>query len=100
MTVSSLNIPVKQLLKSGLAHPSIHYQLSPEELTEQTMQKSQGFICSNGALCINTGEFTGRSPQDKFIVRDDVTKTTIHWNTFNQPIEEKYFLQLRKKLMN
>jgi len=49
-------------------------------------------------LCILTGEFTGRSPKDKFFVKDNETKN-IDWNCFNQPIEEKYFLQLKDKLI-
>jgi phosphoenolpyruvate carboxykinase (ATP) len=53
-----------------------------------------------GALVIKTGEFTGRSPNDKFIVKDEVTENTVHWNNFNIPIEEKYFLQLKKKVLD
>ncbi|MGL1245543.1 phosphoenolpyruvate carboxykinase (ATP), partial [Vibrio parahaemolyticus] len=49
---------------------------------------------NTGALCINTGEFTGRSPQDKFTVKDAITENSVHWNNFNNPIEEKYFFQL------
>ncbi|HEY6975147.1 MAG TPA: phosphoenolpyruvate carboxykinase (ATP) [Chitinophagaceae bacterium] len=100
MTVSSLNLPQKKLKQSGLGNRIIHYQLNPEELTEQTVQKQEGVICSTGALCITTGEFTGRCPQDKFIVKDAITENTLHWNNFNQPIEEKYFHQLKKKLLS
>jgi len=100
MTVSSLNLPQTHLKQSGLGNKIVHYQLSPEELIEQTVQRQEGVICSTGALCINTGEFTGRCPQDKFMVKDAITENTLHWNNFNQPIEEKYFYQLRKKLLN
>ncbi|MFX7167369.1 phosphoenolpyruvate carboxykinase (ATP), partial [Acinetobacter baumannii] len=44
--------------------------------------------------------FTGRSPQDKFIVKDAITENTVHWNNYNIPIEEKYFLQLRTKVLD
>jgi len=100
MTVSSLNIPEKQLMQPGLINRIVHYQLSPEELTEQTVQRQEGVISNTGALCINTGEFTGRSPQDKFIVKDAATENRVHWNNFNLPIEEKYFHQLKKKLLS
>ncbi len=53
---------------------------------------------NTGALCINTGEFTGRSPKDKFIVKDATTKNSVFWNNFNIPIEEKYFFHLKDKL--
>ena len=76
-----------------------HYQLSSAELTEQALLRGEGVINNTGALCINTGEFTGRSPQDKFIVKDGITTSTVNWNNFNIPIEEKYFLQLRQKMI-
>ncbi|HRH59633.1 MAG TPA: phosphoenolpyruvate carboxykinase (ATP) [Chitinophagaceae bacterium] len=90
----------KKLEITGLQHPMMHYQLSPELLTEQTIIRELGCLNSTGALCINTGAFTGRSPQDKFIVKDSITENTIDWNNFNQPIDETYFLQLRNKLLD
>ncbi|HXL58020.1 MAG TPA: phosphoenolpyruvate carboxykinase (ATP), partial [Chitinophagaceae bacterium] len=100
MTVSSLNVPEKQFIQPELTSRIVHYQLSPEELTEQTVHRQEGVISSTGALCINTGEFTGRCPLDKFMVKDGMTENTVHWNNFNRPIEEKYFHQLRKKLLS
>jgi len=79
---------------------TIHYQLSPEELAEQTVLRGQGVLNDTGALCIRTGEFTGRSPKDKFIVKDALTESTVDWNGFNIPIDEKYFHQLKKKLLD
>ncbi len=101
MSIPTLTIPSKNLLVTGLSErTNIHYQLSPEELTQQTINLKQGVLNDTGALVIKTGEFTGRSPQDKFIVNDQITKNTVHWNNFNLPIEEKYFYQLKKKLLN
>ena len=54
----------------GIRNEQIHYQLGPETLTEQTLLQGQGELSSTGALCIRTGKFTGRSPQDKFIVKE------------------------------
>lgn len=100
MMAASISIPVKQLQQLGFsANTGIHYQLSPSELTEQTVLRGQGVLNDTGALCIQTGEFTGRSPQDKFIVKDAVTAHTVDWNKFNIPVEEKYFLQLRSKML-
>lgn len=95
----TIQIPTKNLLQLGVTNSNVHYQLSPEELVEQTLQRQQGILNNTGALCINTGEFTGRSPLDKFIVKDDITANTVHWNNFNIPIDEKYFLQLRSKVL-
>jgi phosphoenolpyruvate carboxykinase (ATP) len=100
MIISSLNVPEKLLSESGLENQIVHYQLNPEELIDRTLQRGEGVICTTGALCINTGQFTGRCPQDKFIVKDAISENRVHWNNFNQPIEEKYFHQVKKKLLN
>jgi phosphoenolpyruvate carboxykinase (ATP) len=92
--------PLAALEKMGL-HPTllIHYQLSPKELTLQTVQRREGVLNNTGALVINTGKFTGRSPKDKFTVKDSLTENTVHWNDFNIPIEEKFFFQLKEKMI-
>jgi phosphoenolpyruvate carboxykinase (ATP) len=100
MTVSSLSASEAKLLQPEFLNTYVHYQLNPDELTVHTIQRKEGVLANSGALCINTGEFTGRCPLDKFTVKDAVTENTINWNNFNQPIEEKYFLQLRKKIFN
>lgn len=99
MSVPVVHLPKKSLLKIGLSNTaSIHYQLSPEELVLDTLRIGEGVLNDTGALVIRTGEFTGRSPKDKFIVKDEITADTIHWNDFNIPIEEKYFDIVHKKM--
>jgi phosphoenolpyruvate carboxykinase (ATP) len=89
-----------KLVKIGLTKTeSIHYQSTPEELVQDTLRMGEGSLTDTGALAINTGEFTGRSPQDKFTVKDETTENTVHWNNFNLPIEEKYFFIIREKIM-
>ncbi len=101
MSIPTIKFKESKFLALGLTGENgIHYQLSPEALTEQTLLKKQGELSNTGALCICTGEFTGRSPKDKFIVKDAITSDTVDWNNFNIPIEEKYFLQLRKKVLD
>lgn len=101
MSLPTLTVDASKLLALGLTNQNgVHYQLSPETLVEQAVAKGQGVLNDTGALCINTGEFTGRSPQDKFIVKDDITADTVHWNNFNIPIDEKYFHQLKKKVLD
>ncbi len=95
-----LALPNNALINIGIkSGENVHYQLSPEELTEQTVARKEGVINDTGALVIKTGEFTGRSPKDKFIVKDDITSEAVHWNDFNIPIEPKYFDQLYKKML-
>ncbi len=95
-----LAVPKNALKGLGLSlSGNVHYQLSPAKLTEQTVQRGEGVLNDTGALLINTGKFTGRSPKDKFTVKDDLTKDTVHWNDFNIPFEEKYFFQLKEKML-
>src|SRR3989339_92702 len=101
MSLPTLTVDASKFLALGLTNEhGVHYQLSPETLVNQALLKGQGVLNDTGALCINTGEFTGRSPQDKFIVKDEITADTVHWNNFNIPIDEKYFHQLKKKVLD
>jgi phosphoenolpyruvate carboxykinase (ATP) len=98
MSTLTLSIPSQQLKKIGIDKPRVHYQLSAEELTEQTLQRQEGVLNDTEALCVLTGRFTGRCPKDKFIVEDNETKASIDWNGFNLPVDEKIFFLLREKL--
>ena len=99
MSVPTITIPTKRLLKLGLKNTeSIHYQLSPEELVQDTIRIGEGVLNDTGALVIRTGEFTGRSPKDKFTVKDETTADSIYWNDFNIPIDQKYFDIIFKKV--
>ncbi len=82
----------------GIENPTIHYQLSAEELHEKTLQSEQGIENSTGALAINTGEFTGRSPQDRFIVKDSITEDKVWWGNVNIPFEADAFDALYNKV--
>jgi phosphoenolpyruvate carboxykinase (ATP) len=77
----------------------IYYQLSPEELIKQSIENGEGVLSDSGALVIDTGEFTGRCPKDRFIVKNAVTADTINWNEFNQPVEEAIFKKLYSKML-
>ena len=72
---------------------------SPEELAEISVQSYGCEVADNGALVVMTGRFTGRSPKDRFIVHDDITRKTVDWNAINQPIEPKYFTGLKQKMI-
>ena len=75
------------------------WNLSPAELVEETILAGQGQMTSNGALAVDTGEFTGRSPKDKFIVADATTKDTIWWGgQFNLPFDPEKFDRLHARM--
>lgn len=86
------------LKKYGIKNDRVHYQLSPEELHQITIEKKQGVEVSSGALAINTGEFTGRSPKDRFIVKDDETKDKVWWGDINIPFDADKFDALYDKV--
>lgn len=93
--------PMGALHEMGLGkHKPVHFQLPPAELTEQTLARGEGTLSEKGALVISTGKFTGRSPKDKFTVKDEITADTVDWNKVNLPIEEKFFFQLKEKLIS
>lgn len=82
----------------GIKNAVIRYQLSPNELHRSTIEKNQGRESSFGALAVNTGEFTGRSPMDRFIVKDDVTKDEVWWGNINIPFDADKFDALYDKV--
>jgi phosphoenolpyruvate carboxykinase (ATP) len=59
------------------------WNLSPSELVEDTILNGQGELTDTGALAIETGEFTGRSPKDRFVVCDEKTENAVWWGDVN-----------------
>ncbi|MBU3028154.1 phosphoenolpyruvate carboxykinase (ATP) [Zobellia galactanivorans] len=87
-------------LKSyGITHDNLHYQLSPSELHAIALEKKMGKEASSGALAVNTGEFTGRSPKDRFIVKDKITEKKVWWGDINLPFEPSKFDALYDKVI-
>lgn len=82
----------------GIENAKIQYQLSPDELHDITIAYGQGVTNDSGALAINTGEFTGRSPQDRFIVKDSITENQVWWGPVNIPFEPGKFEALLQKV--
>jgi phosphoenolpyruvate carboxykinase (ATP) len=70
---------------------SIYSNLTTDELVQKSLERGEGKLTDRGALAADTGEFTGRSPQDKFIVQDEKTKDTVWWGKVNQPISPEKF---------
>ncbi|HET7898569.1 MAG TPA: phosphoenolpyruvate carboxykinase (ATP), partial [Flavisolibacter sp.] len=101
MSVPIISFPPGALARLGLSlSDNIHYQSAPDELVQDTLRLGEGRLTSTGALAIQTGEFTGRSPKDKFTVKDEMTEDTVYWNNFNLPIDEKYFHVVHQKMMD
>ena len=86
------------LVNYGITSKSIYYQLSADELQAKTIALGQGIEAASGALAIRTGEFTGRSPKDRFIVKDALTKDHVWWGEVNLPFSPNDFDHLYDKV--
>jgi len=100
MKSSATNANTISLEQYGITHTNFHYQLDPEKLQKATLELNMGVETSNGTLAVNTGEFTGRSPMDRFIVKDDITKDKVWWSSINIPFEKEKFDGLYKKVID
>ncbi|MDX5320303.1 MAG: phosphoenolpyruvate carboxykinase (ATP) [Bacteroidota bacterium] len=76
-----------------------HLNLSPAELVEQAIARGEGHLTNTGALAADTGEFTGRSPKDKFVVYDENTNDSVWWGDINNRFESDKFDQLLDKVI-
>ena len=91
---------VAQLADFGINPSKVHRNLSVEEMVSISVDRNEGVVNSTGSLSVNTGKYTGRSPDDRFIVYDDVTHDTIDWGKVNHQFPtgkfEKIFEKFRK----
>jgi phosphoenolpyruvate carboxykinase (ATP) len=79
----------------GLINPgTLHANLSPAELVEHAVHRCEGILADNGALTAATGVYTGRSPQDRFLVAEAPSKEQINWGPINRPMEAAAFQHL------
>jgi len=97
-----LHLPPREFLRRlGLSRPrpaEVYYQLFPARLIDQTLERNEGILSEEQALVIRTGQFTGRSPKDRFIVYDEQTRDSIDWNAINQPMTPAHFERLFSKV--
>ncbi|PJF39828.1 MAG: phosphoenolpyruvate carboxykinase (ATP) [Phototrophicales bacterium] len=75
----------------------VHWNLSPAELYEHALRNREGRLTNKGALCVLTGQYTGRSPKDKFIVDLPSIHDDIWWGSINQPVSQTIFDRLYNK---
>ncbi|MEJ2538890.1 MAG: phosphoenolpyruvate carboxykinase (ATP) [Gemmatimonadota bacterium] len=82
-------------------HPSreVHWNLSPAELYEAALRRNEGRLAHGGGFASVTAPHTGRSPNDKFTVKDDVSRDTVDWGTVNVPMEPEHFRALKRDVL-
>ncbi|MFI5196744.1 MAG: phosphoenolpyruvate carboxykinase (ATP) [Chitinophagales bacterium] len=90
--------PSFRLSDLGINVGIAHWNLHPKELVKSSLALGQGVINDTGALCVNTGKFTGRSPKDKFTVKDAKTEHSVDWGDVNIPFSPEAFDKLYDKV--
>lgn len=88
------------LISDLMAQSNLQKNLSVSHLVEKILSRNEGIITSSGAVRATTGAYTGRSPHDKFIVKDDVSDHIVNWGTVNKAIEENVFNALLDKVID
>jgi phosphoenolpyruvate carboxykinase (ATP) len=76
----------------------VYLHPSTSLLYTHTLKRDEGRLAEGGPLVVDTGRYTGRSPMDKFVVREPGSEDRIWWGTVNQAIDEEHFLGLRDKV--
>ncbi len=88
-----------QLMKLGLRNAgAIHVDLSAPELYEMAIRRHEGHIGHGGVLVVETGQYTGRSAEDKFIVDEPSSRDMVAWGRVNHPISEEKYDRLRTRI--
>ena len=85
--------------KLGIIGPKAVYRnLTPAQLTEAALRRGEGTLSKTGALVVTTGKYTGRSPNDKFIVDTEGVHNEIAWGKVNRPISREKFNAIKEKV--
>ncbi|MDP2892611.1 MAG: phosphoenolpyruvate carboxykinase (ATP) [Bacillota bacterium] len=87
--------------KLGIINPkAVWRNLAPALLVEKALERGEGHLLDNGALAVFTGKYTGRSPNDKFIVNEQSVRDDIAWGKINVPFEPGKFDSIYEKMMS
>ena len=77
----------------------IHWNLSPAALYEEALRRGEAQLAAEGPIVARTGQHTGRSPNDKFVVREAQSEQHVHWGTVNRPFDEAKFDAVHRDMM-
>jgi len=91
---------LSQLTSFGINPSKVHRNLGVDEMVALAVERKEGVVNSTGSLSVDTGKYTGRSPDDRFIVYDDKTHDTIDWGKINHQFPSGKFEKLFEKMKN
>jgi phosphoenolpyruvate carboxykinase (ATP) len=77
----------------------VHWNLSAPVLYEEALRRGEATLAADGPLVCRTGQHTGRSPNDKFVVREPSSDSHVHWGAVNRPVDEAKFEALHRDMM-
>src|SRR5580765_8372027 len=75
------------------------HNLTTALLVEHAIRNGEGMLGADGPLVVSTGQYTGRSPKDKFVVEEPSSKDKIWWGSVNQPLSEDHFDIIRARIV-
>jgi phosphoenolpyruvate carboxykinase (ATP) len=88
------------LEREGIENPEqVHWNLTTPALYEEAVRRHEGLIAQAGPIVFHTGRHTGRSPKDKFIVRNPQSERDVAWGATNQPIDPDAFDRLHRRML-
>ena len=76
---------------------TVYWNLSTVRLLEESLHRGEGRLAANGSLLVRTGQYTGRSPKDRFIVSDEISEKSVDWGEVNRPMSPQHFERLFQK---
>ncbi len=92
--------PTSGLDAHGIATTGqVHWNLTAPLLYEHAIRRSEGVVAADGPLVCRTGQHTGRSPNDKFVVREPSSEAHVHWGKVNRPMSPEHFAVLRADIV-
>ncbi len=87
-----------QIADLGLRPSRMHRNLGPDELVDASVRQNDGLVTTTGSLSVRTGKYTGRSPDDRYIVYDDTTHQTVDWGKINHQFPPDKFEKIFDKM--
>lgn len=98
-TTDNISTGTASLEAQGLSNlKNIYYNLSTPALYEETIKRGEGILSHLGPLVVRTGQYTGRSPKDKFVVDEPGSKEYIWWGKVNRPFDPRHFDELHRRM--
>src|SRR4051812_11101377 len=92
--------PARSLEREGISSDRVRWNLSTAVLYEEALRRNEGAVAAHGPLICRTGPHTGRSPNDKFVVREASSESHIAWGKVNRAMDPATFDILHRDILD